>query len=145
MQPTPDLIDTQTLHTARALLEANLPLEAQGYTCQSHHLYEALLGVAASRQTLEAVCRDLPGAPTADTVRSYLNKQLTVEALPELQQQLNEALAAQLPPRLLRKPQRVALDFHDQPYYGKAPQEEAQWIRARANDGTTRFFRIATA
>lgn len=145
MEPTPKLTDTQTLHTARALLEANLPLEAHGYTCQSHHLYEVLLGVAASRQTLEAVCRDLPGAPTADTVRSYLNKQLTVEALPELQQHLNEALAAQLPSRLVRKPQRVAFDFHDQPYYGKAPQEHAQWIRARAKDGTTRFFRIATA
>ena len=70
---------------------------------------------------------------------------MTLEALPQLQQQLNQALSAEIPPRLLRKPQKIAIDFHDQPYYGKATQEQAKWVRGRAKDGTTRFFRIATA
>ena len=142
---TPKLTDTQTLDTARSILETHLPLEAQGYCCQSEHLYEALLAVCASGETLEAVCRDLPGTPEAGTVRAYLNEQLTLEELPALQQHLNRALTAKHPAPLCRKPQRVAIDFHDRPYYGKATQEEAKWVRGRAKDGTTRFFRIATA
>lgn len=37
------------------------------------------------------------------------------------------------------------MDFHDRPYYGKTPQEQGLWVRGRAKDGTTRFYRIATA
>lgn len=142
---TPKLTDEQTLHTARTILEAHLPLEAQGYCCQSEHLYEALLAVCASGESLEAVCRDLPGTPEAGTVRCYLNEQLTLEELPALESSLNGALTARLPARLRRKRQRIAIDFHDRPYYGKATQEEAKWVRGKAKDGTTRFFRIATA
>lgn len=141
---TPKLTDTQTLDTARSILEEHLPLQAQGYSCHSEHLYEALLAVCASGESLEAVCRDLPGTPEAGTVRSYLNEQLTLEELPALQQHLNRALTAKRPARLSRKAQRVAIDFHDRPYYGKAPKEKAQWVRGKAKDGTTRFFRIAT-
>lgn len=142
---TPKLTDEQTLTVARSLLQAHLPLEADGYHCQSEHLYDALLGICASGQSLEAVCRDLIGMPDADTLRLYLNEQLTLKELPQLQQRLNQALAANISPRLRRKAQRIAIDFHDRPYYGKAPQEEAQWVRGKAKAGTTRFFRVATA
>ena len=47
--------------------------------------------------------------------------------------------SAEIPPRLLRKPQKIAIDFHDRPYYGKATQEQAKWVRGRAKEGTTRF------
>ena len=106
MQTTPKRTDTQTLTTARAVLEEHSPLEAPGYRCKSHHLYDAL---------------------------------------PTLERHLNEALTAQLPRRLRRKPQQVALDSHDRPYYSKAERDQAKCVRARAEDGTTRFFRIATA
>ncbi len=145
MQNTPTLTDTQTLLKARSILQEHLPLEATGYQCQSQHLYDVLLATCASGETLEAVCRDLVEAPEADTVRSYFNKQLTLEALPALQQQLNGALSAEIPPRLRRKPQKIAIDFHDRPFYGKATQEQAKWVRGRAKAGTTRFFRMATA
>ena len=145
MQNTPTLTDTQTLLKARSILQEHLPLEATGYQCQSQHLYDVLLATCASGETLEAVCRDLVETPEADTVRSYFNEQLTLDALPALQQQLNEALSAEIPPRLRRKPQKIAIDFHDRPYYGKAPQEAAPWVRGRAKAGTTRFFRLATA
>ncbi len=145
MKDTPTLTDTQTLLKARSILQEHLSLEATGYQCQSQHLYDVLLATCASGETLEAVCRDLVEAPEADTVRSYFNEQLTLEALPQLEQQLNRALSAEIPPRLLRKAQRIAIDFHDRPYYGKAAQETAKWVRGRAKAGTTRFFRIATA
>ncbi len=53
--------------------------------------------------------------------------------------------SAEIPPRLLRKPQKIAIDFQDRPYYGKVTQEQAKGVRGRAKDGATRFFRIATA
>ncbi len=118
MKDTPTLTDTQTLLKARSILQEHLSLEATGYQCQSQHLYDVLLATCASGETLEAVCRDLVEAPEADTVRSYFNEQLTLEALPQLEQQLNRALSAEIPPRLLRKAQRIAIDFHDRPYYG---------------------------
>jgi len=34
---------------------------------------------------------------------------------------------------------------HDRPYYGKQPQAEGLWVRGQAKDGTTRFYRVATA
>ena len=145
MKDTPTLTDTQTLLKARSILQEHLSLEATGYQCQSQHLYDVLLATCASGETLEAVCRDLVEAPEADTVRWYFNEQLTLEALPQLEQQLKRALSAEIPPRLLRKAQRIAIDFHDRPYYGKAAQETAKWVGGRAKDGTTRFFRIATA
>ena len=39
----------------------------------------------------------------------------------------------------------VAIDIHDEPFYGKTPQLRAYTCKARAKVGTTRFFRIASA
>ncbi len=142
---TPKLSDQQTLNHARTTLETYLPLEANGYKCTTETLYDVLLAVTATGQTVTAVCADLVGTPDPETVRHYLMEQLTVEDLPLLQQRLNQALAESIAPRLYRKAHDVAIDFHDRSYYGKAPQEEALWVRGKAKDGTTRFYRVATA
>lgn len=139
------LSDQKVLDQARAVLKDHLPLEAEGYVCTTDDLYNALLGVAANRGTLQAVCTDWLDIAEPETVRGYLNDQLCVEDLPALEQQLNAALAAQTPKRIYRTPQDVAIDFHDRPYYGKQPQNTGLWVRGRAKDGTTRFYRIATA
>jgi hypothetical protein len=68
-----------------------------------------------------------------------------VEELPELEQQLNAALAAEVPRRVRRQAQEVAIDYHDRPYYGKGEQDQELWVRGKAKDGTTRFYRVATA
>ena len=44
-----------------------------------------------------------------------------------------------------RHAQEVAIDYHDRPYYGKGTQAEGLWVRGHAKDGTTRFYRVATA
>ena len=138
------LSDPKVLDEARLVLKEHLPLEAEGYVCTADNLYDVLLGGAVNRGTLEAVCTDWLGLADPETVRGYLNDQLQVEDLPELERQLNAALAAQIPKRLYRAPQDVAMDFHDRPYYGKQPQATALWVRGQAKDGTTRFYRIAT-
>lgn len=142
---TPKLSDAKVLSEARELLKEHLSLEAEGYVCTTDDLFDVLLGVAVNRGTLQSVCSDWLAVSEPETVRGYLNAQLCVEDLPTLERQLNACLAAQIPRRLQRAPQEVAIDFHDRSYYGKQPQDTGLWVRGRAKDGTTRFYRIATA
>ena len=88
----PKLNEVEVLRRAQATLEAHLPLEADGYCCTSATLYEVLIGVAAQCSTIESVCAELAGAPDGETIRGYLNEQLRVEELPELERRVNAAL-----------------------------------------------------
>ena len=142
---TLELTDQEVLEYARSGLKNHLDLTADGYKCSTEDLWNVLLGVAANRDTIESVCADLVGTPNPDTIRQYLNEQLTVEYLPELERRLNDALAMEIPPRVWRHERDIAIDLHDRPYYGKTAQEEGLWVRGRAKDGTTRFYRVATA
>ena len=142
---TPELTDQEVLQHAYSTLQEHLPLQAHGYTCTTADLLKVLLGVAVTRGTIESVCADLVGTPDPQTIRGYLNEQLCVEDLPELERRLNAALAAELPPRVRRHAQEVAIDYHDRPYYGTTPQAQGLWVRGQAKDGTTRFYRLATA
>jgi putative transposase len=108
-------------------------------------LYNVLLGVAVNAGTIEAICADLVGTPDPQTIRDYLNEQICVAELAQLEAQVNRALIKDIPPRIWRRPQDIAMDFHDRPYYGKTTQTDGLWVRSRAKDGTTRFYRIATA
>jgi len=140
----PKLTDDQVLEYTRQGLEAHLPISAEGYKCTTEDVLHILL-IAATRQcTIESACAELESGPCGETVRQYLNKQLTAERLPELESRLNEALASQAPTRLWRKDQDIAADLHDRPYYGKTSQEEGLWVRGQAKDGTTHFYRVAT-
>jgi putative transposase len=145
MNDTLKLTDDQVLTRAHDLLQEYLPVTADGSCCTTDDLLNVLLGIAVNRGTLEAVCTDWVTAPDPETVRHYLNEQLCVEDLPELEQHLNAALQAEIPRRLWRQAREMAIDFHDRPYYGKQPQGEGLWVRGKARDGTTRFYRIATA
>jgi putative transposase len=142
---TPELTAQEVLRHAQDLLEEKLPMKAEGYKCTTDDLFKVLLGVAATKGTLEAVCADLVGTPDPHTIRGYFNDQLRVEELPELEQQLNAALAAEVPQRVRRHAQEVAIDYHDRPYYGKGEQAHELWVRGKAKDGATRFYRVATA
>src|SRR5262245_14900713 len=141
----PALTDQEVWRHAQDLLEEHLPLHAEGYKCTTDDLFKVLLGVAATTGTLEAVCADLVSTPAPHPIRGYLNEQLRVEELPELEQQLKGALAARVPRRVRRHAQEVAIDYHDRPYYGKGAQDQELWVRGKAKDGTTRFYRVATA
>ncbi|MBU2249745.1 MAG: transposase [Gammaproteobacteria bacterium] len=145
MNHTLTLTDEKVLEAAQATLGDYLDLHAEGYKCATTDLLNVLLAVAADRGTIESVCTDLVGTPDPETIRGYLNEQLCVEDLPELEAAVNKALVAQLPPRLGRRAQDIAMDLHDRPYYGKQTQDAGLWVRGRAKDGTTRFYRIATA
>jgi len=78
------LTDQQVLdiECARAGLQEHLTLTAEGYKCTTEDLLDVLLGVGVKGGTIEAVCADLVGTPDPETIRQYLNEQLTVETLP---------------------------------------------------------------
>jgi putative transposase len=141
----PKLTDDQVLEYASEGLDAHLPLSAAGYKCTTEDLLHIVLVAAARQCTIESACAELKSGPGAETVRQYLNEQLTPEHLPELETSLNEALVSQVPERLWRKAQDIAMDLHDRPYYGKTSQEEGLWVSGKAKAGTTRFYRVATA
>jgi putative transposase len=142
---TPRLTDQQVLLQARSRLHAHLPLQADGSRCTTHDLLQVLLGVAVNQGTIETICADLRRAPDPSTIRRYLNAQLRVEDLPGLEQDMNAALAAEIPQYVWGHARDVAIDFHDRPYYGRAPQATGLWVRGQAKAGTTRFYRVATA
>jgi len=142
---TPELSAPEVLQHTQALLEEKLPLKADGYKCTTDDLFKVLVGIAATKSTLEAVCTELVGTPDPQTIRGYFNEQLRVEDLPALEAHLNAALAAEVPRHVRRQRQEVAIDYHDRPYYGKGEQAHELWVRGKAKDGTTRFYRVATA
>jgi putative transposase len=139
------LTDEKVLNHAQSLLAEYLPLEAEGYACTTDDLLKVLLSVATNRGTVESVCADLSNSPDPETIRMYFKEQLRVEDLPDLERRLNAALAAEIPQRVRRRAREVAIDLHDRPYYGRVAEEKGLWVRGQAKDGTTRFYRVATA
>ena len=109
---------------ARNRLEQFLPLSAAGYVCTTEQLLDVLLAVSANQETIEQVCADLKIKVGAETIRGYFNLQLKVENLFHLQEAVNAALKASFNAELKQQKLEVAIDFHDQGYYGKAEQSE---------------------
>jgi hypothetical protein len=141
------LTDQQTLHDTMMIGQQHIPLSANGESCQTDDLWRILLAAAARGTTIEAACADLERAPDANTVRGHLAEQLPEASIPELQQQWNTLLSSLIPDWLRERPQEVALDFHDEPYYGRDdPHDPKNWVcRGEARALPTRFYRCATA
>lgn len=141
------LTDEHTLHDTMTIVRQQFSLSAAGYVCQTDDLWRILLAAAARHTTIEAVCADLLTAPDSNTVRGYLAAQLLPQTIADLEQRWNDTLALLMPEWLSARPQEIALDFHDEPYYGRADADDPNtWVcRGEARNGTTRFYRCATA
>jgi hypothetical protein len=93
---------------------------------------------------IEGTCNAFVEAPTGMTVRSYLNGELSVTELQEIECKMQTMLKVDLPRRLWKWPLDLAMDLHDEPFYGKDPTLCAYACRGEAYKGTTWFYRIAT-
>lgn len=138
---TSDEVRTEALD----VLRAHLPIEAQGYKVSSEMVFDILLHAAATGTSVEAACDDLLGAADANTIREYINAQLTSDKRQALLDQLNEGFAAQLPRKVRRGRLDLACDAHDEPYYGSTPALLDLTCGAPSKAGAKHFFRIATA
>jgi len=123
----------------------HLRLDIQGYRCDSEMLFSVLTKAALENGSLQSACDDLEGVADGNTLREQLNEALDVADLQCQEVAMNAALVADLPAKLPKGGIEVAIDFHDDPFYGKSGEMQTYSCRDRAKKGTTRFFRIASA
>ncbi len=129
---------------ARSRVGEFLPLQADGYACTTDQLLDVLVAVSCQKETIEQVCADLKIKVGAQTIRGYFNEQLKVENLFELQEAVNAVLQKSFSLEFKAEQLEIAIDYHDQSYYGRAEQSEGLWVGAEAKNGTTKVYRVAT-
>jgi hypothetical protein len=119
------------------IVQQFLPLPEAGKQYTSRELCDVLLAAASQDTSIDNICHSREYAPKANTVRTRVRE---AYELREVERRLNEALRAKLPPKLLRRSQRVAIDLVLNPYYGKETKSNAaELTRGARRDGTTRF------
>jgi hypothetical protein len=126
-------------------MQNHLSLKTEGYRCTTEMTLSVLLKAAAQGSSIEAVCADLSGVADSNTVREQLNEALDVAELRHQEAEFNRALSSAIPPDMPRVGLEVAIDLHDEPFYGQSPELRTYTCKAQAKQGTSRFFRIASA
>ncbi|MGD1943283.1 MAG: hypothetical protein ACFB0G_18465, partial [Leptolyngbyaceae cyanobacterium] len=102
----PALTDEQTLTAAVNCLSDHLDLKTQGSVSDTT-LYEVLVWAASRCDSLEHTAEMLEGVPSGNGIRYHLHK---LEAMTQLEKQLNQALQAKLPSQIVNRRQRLAID-----------------------------------
>ena len=126
------------------LLREHLSMETEGYKVSTSMALNVLLTAAVEKRSIEAVCGDLVAVVDSNTLREALNRALTVDDLRQQEAEFNAALVECIPRQMPRAGLEMAIDFHDEPYYGKSEAVQAYTCRGEAHDGTTYFWRVAT-
>ena len=130
---------------ALKVLKKHLRIEANGYSCKTDMIYDVLMKASAECSSLEAVCADLEEVADSNTLREYVNQALPSDELSAQEEQANRALAECIPESMVRQGIEIAIDYHDEPFYGKQEAMRAVTCSGQAKKGTTHFVRIATA
>ena len=116
----------------------------EGYHCNRQTVSDMVVKASVTGTAIEGTCNALADAPTGMTVRAHLNNELSVTELQEIECKMQTMLKFDLPRRLWKKPLDLAMDLHDEPFYGKDPTLCAYACRGEAYKGTTWFYRVAT-
>jgi putative transposase len=127
------------------IMEKHLSVKTEGYRSTTQETFNLLLKAVAEGSSLEAVCADSCGAVASTTLREQVNAALPVRQLRQQESEMNAALQTAIPKGMPRGGVEVAMDTHDEPFYGKTPELRAYTCKTRAKAGTSRFFRIASA
>ena len=145
-QNTVELTSTDVhFMTVETLIE-HFNLVVEGYKFTTEDIWNVVVAASVQGQALESAANQLEDAPASSTVRLYLRTDLVnVMTLKELEEALNSALVAHLPPRIRRKQHKVAIDLTYIPYHGQAAHDEKEIRRGKAKSGTTHFHCYATA
>jgi putative transposase len=129
---------------AQSILTEHLSIEIEGYKCDTAMVYDILLKAAVENASIETVCADLEGVADSNTIREQLNRALDAQDLRGHECEMNQALSANIPPEMPRRGLEMAMDYHDEPFYGKTPELRLYECRGKAKKGTTHFYRIAS-
>lgn len=139
-------LKAKDVHTyTTGVLKEHMKIEANGYCCKTDMIMDILIKASAECSSVEAVCADLEETADSNTIRDYLNQALAVKELRQQEERANAALAECIPSGLDRKNVELAIDFHDEPFYGKQEDTRKLSCSGQAKKGTTHFVRIATA
>lgn len=126
-------------------LQKHLSLKTEGWKCRTEQSLQLVVKALASGSSLEATCQDSCGVVSSNRLREQLNAALDVGDLRQQEIEMNRALASAIPPEMPLGGLEVAIDTHDEPFYGKGAELLSYTCRSRAKDGTSHFFRIASA
>ena len=126
-------------------MEKHLSVKTEGYRSTTEQTFNLLLKAVAEGSSLEAVCADSCGGVDSNTLREQMNAALPISQLRQQEAEMNAALQSSIPAEMPRGGLEVAIDTHDEPFYGKTPELRAYTCKTRAKAGTSRFFRIASA
>jgi len=126
-------------------MKEHIQMEVHGYCCTSEMIFDVLFKASAESSSVEATCADLEAVADSNTIREYLNQAIGMGTFREHEQQINAALGSCIPQAMPRVGMETAIDFHDEPFYGKVVETRSVTVRGLAKKGTTHFVRIATA
>ena len=129
----------------KQVMKQHIQIEANGYCCKTDMIFDLLMKASAESSSLEAACADLEEVADSNTVREYVNKYLSADQLSEQEEDVHQTLVECIPEKMERKGIEIAVDFHDEPFYGKLETTRAVTCSGQAKKGTTHFVRIATA
>jgi putative transposase len=139
-------LKAQDVHAyTHKILKEHLKIKADGYICKTDMIFNVLLKASAENSSLEAACADLEETADSNTIREYINDALPIKELRDQEKQVNASLACCTPEDLVRTDIEIAIDFHDEPFYGKQESLRKVTCASQAKKGSTHFVRIATA
>ncbi len=127
------------------LIKEHLHLNVDGYICTTDMILDVLVKASAESSSVEATCADLEQVADSNTIRAYLNAVLDVKELRKQESEMNAALAECIPESMPYTKIEVAIDYHDEPFYGKQVDLRKVTCSGQAKKGTTHFIRIASA
>jgi hypothetical protein len=126
------------------LLRETLGIAVQGYKCTSEQVCNVLLKAAVEGMSVESICADMPMTVGSNTIREQLARILDVCELRRQECDMNRALVECVPKELPRRGREMALDYHDEPFYGQTGELRMYAVRGQAKEGTTHFYRMAS-
>jgi len=121
-----------------------ISLQTEGYKITTSMALNVLMKAAVERRSIDAVCADLDDVVDGNTLREAINRSLKVEDLHLHEVEFDAALAECIPAQMPRRGLEMAIDFHNEPFYGKTQALRDYTCRGEAHDGTTYFWRIAS-
>ncbi|MHB8752916.1 MAG: transposase, partial [Aggregatilineales bacterium] len=130
--------------TVEQVLREPLKLNIAGYKCDLATVVNVLVKAGIEGQTIESVCADLELEVGSNTIRAQLNRALDARDLGAHEAELNSGIGACIPAELPHRGREMALDWHDEPFWGKTPELRTYACRGEAREGTTHFYRLAS-
>jgi hypothetical protein len=125
--------------------QSHIQLETKGNRCTPEQTWDILVKASCESRSVEAICQETASVVSGNTLREHLKIALPLGGLRQQEREVNAALSSAIPAAMPRGGIEVAIDSHDEPYYGKTEAILSYTRKTKANRGTTHVFRIASA